>query len=194
MQDEFDAVQRVQSALESAGVDGISFTAEVFPTGKTALHLLGSSPAVEPGIGPHPGALILVEGSVPEPWRRLPDPVPGAVPAPSADLVLLEQTLRERLPDAIGATESEIAAAEARLGVTLPDELKVLYRVTRARWEDWGDADSARSPALAYSGVPAKRERREPGCALVDLFPYPGILVAHASFQVPGGNGDKERL
>jgi cell wall assembly regulator SMI1 len=106
---------------------------------------------VEPGIGsPHPGALILVEDAVPEPWRRLPDPMPGAVPAPSADLVVLEQTLRERLPDAIGATESEIAAAEARLGVTLPDELKVLYRVTRARWEDWsGNYEAAEHLSVA---------------------------------------------
>ena len=59
------------------------------------------------------------------------------MPAPSVDLALLERTLRERLPDAIGATEAEIAAAEARHGVAWPDELTVLYRVTRARWEDW---------------------------------------------------------
>lgn len=77
----------------------------------------------------------------------MPCPSPGAafpnrsraVPAPSVDLASLERTLRERIPDAIGATEAEIAAAEARLGVVLPDELKVLYRVTRARWEDWND-------------------------------------------------------
>jgi cell wall assembly regulator SMI1 len=140
MQDEFDAVERVRGALADAGVDDISFAAEISPDGSAALHLLHPSPAAEPGIGnPHPGSLILVEGSVPEPWRRLPEPVPGAVPAPSVDLASLERTLRERIPDAIGATEAEIAAAEARLGVVLPDELKVLYRVTRARWEDWGD-------------------------------------------------------
>lgn len=140
MQDEFDAVQRVQSALADAGADGISFVAEFSPAGRTVLHLISPDPAVEPGIGgPHPGSLILVEDSVPEPWRRLPDPVPGAVPAPSVDPALLERTLRERVPDAIGATEAEIAAVEARLGVALPDELKVLYQVTRVRWEDWGD-------------------------------------------------------
>ncbi|MGW2563832.1 hypothetical protein ACWCXB_32315 [Streptomyces sp. NPDC001514] len=139
MQDEFDAVGRVQSALADAAADGISFAAEISPSGRTALHLLGPGPAVEAGIGPHPGSLVLVEDAVPEPWRRLPDPVPGAVPAPSADLALLERTLRKRIPGAIGATEAEIAAAEARLGVALPDEPKVLYRVTRARWEDPGD-------------------------------------------------------
>ncbi|MGR6968045.1 SMI1/KNR4 family protein [Streptomyces cynarae] len=168
MQEEFDAVERVQSALANAGVDDISFTAEIQPTGKTALRLLGPSPAVESGIGtPHPGALVLVDGSLPEPWRRLPDPVPGAVPAPSADLELLERTLRERLPHAIGATEEEIAAAEARLGVTLPDELKVLYRVTRARWEDLGDDYEA-----------AERECAAVGCELFDL---DGLYVADAS-------------
>jgi cell wall assembly regulator SMI1 len=139
MQDEFNAVKRVQSALTDAGVDDISFAAEISPSGQTALHLLGPSPAMDPGIGPHPGSLVLVEDAVPEPWRRLPEPVPGAVPAPSVDPALLERTLRERIPDAIGATEAEIAATEARLGVALPAELKVLYRVTRARWEDWGD-------------------------------------------------------
>lgn len=159
MRDEFEAVKRVQGALADAGVDDISFTAKISPTGKTTLRLLGPSPAVEPGIGtPHPGALILVEGALPQPWRRLPDPVPGAVPAPSADPALLEQTLRERLPDAIGATQAEIAAAEARLGVTLPEELKVLYRVTRSWWEDWGDDHKA-----------AERECMAVGCQLFTL-------------------------
>ncbi|MFD6229797.1 SMI1/KNR4 family protein [Streptomyces sp. NPDC060232] len=168
MQEEFEAVERVRGALADAGVDDASFTADIEPTGKTALRLLGPSPAVEPGIGtPHPGALILVDGSLPEPWRRLPEPAPGAAPAPSADLELLERTLRERLPHAIGATEQEIAAAEARLGVALPDELKVLYRVTRARWEDLGgDHEAAMAAFTAVS------------CELFDL---DGLHVADAA-------------
>ncbi|MEV0374996.1 SMI1/KNR4 family protein [Streptomyces sp. NPDC050636] len=168
MRDEFEAVKRVQHALADVGVDDISFAAEISPTGKTALRLLGPSPAVEPGIGtPDPGVLILVEGALPEPLRRLPDPVPGAVPAPSADQDLLERTLRERLPDAIGATEAEITAAEARLGVTLPDELKALYQVTRARWEDWGDDYEA-----------AERESMAVGC---ELFALDDLYIADAS-------------
>ncbi|KAA6199346.1 SMI1/KNR4 family protein [Streptomyces parvus] len=140
IQDEIDAVERVQTALAEAGVDDVSFSAKIDPAGTAVLRLLGPSPAVEPGIGTaHPGALILVEGALPEPWRRLPDAAHEAGPASSADPESLERTLRERLPDAIGATEEEIAAAEARLGVRLPEELKALYRVTRARWEDWGD-------------------------------------------------------
>ncbi|MFE9629473.1 SMI1/KNR4 family protein [Streptomyces sp. NPDC006463] len=133
-------VEHVQRALARGGAEEVAFTAEIQPTGRTTLSLVEPGPAVQAAIRyPDLGVLVLVEGSLPEPWRRLPDPVPGAVPAPSADLELLERTLRERLPDARGATEEEITAAEERLGVTLPDELKVLYRVTRARREDRGD-------------------------------------------------------
>nr|WTB30011.1 SMI1/KNR4 family protein [Streptomyces sp. NBC_00830] len=168
MRDEMEAVGRVHHALADAGVDDVPFTAEISPAGKAVLRLLGPSPAVEPGIGtPHPGALILVEGAIPQPWHCLPDPVPEAVPAPSADPALLERTLRERLPDAIGATEAEIAAAEARLGVTLPEELKVLYRVTRSRWEDWGDDYEA-----------AERECMAVGC---ELFALDDLYIADAS-------------
>ena len=144
MQEEFDAIKRVQDALTEAGVGDIAFTAEISPSGRTALHLFDYGPAADPGIGDaHPGALILAEDAIPEPWRRLPEATPGARSAPSVDLALLERTLRERIPDAIGATEAEIVAAEARLGVVLPEEIRALYRVTRARWEDWGDDDEA---------------------------------------------------
>ncbi len=162
MQEEFDAVGRVQSAL--ADDEEISFVAEIGPTGRTVLYLLDPSPAVEAGIGPHPGALVLVDQAVPEPWRRLPDPVPGAAPAPSADPALLGRTLRERLPGATGATEAEIAAAEARLGVALPAELKALYRVMRGRWDDWGDDYEA-----------AERATEAVGC---ELFPLEEVYIA----------------
>ncbi|MEV5200667.1 SMI1/KNR4 family protein [Streptomyces sp. NPDC053720] len=168
MQDEMRVVERVRRALADAGVDDVPFTAEISATGKTELRLFGSSPAVEPGLGdPHPGSLILVEGAVPQPWLRLPDPVPGAAPAPSADPALLGRTLHERLPDAIGATEAEIAATEARLGVTLPEELKALYRVTRSRWEDRIDDHTA-----------AERECGAVGC---ELFALDDLYVAEAS-------------
>ncbi|MFJ7047808.1 SMI1/KNR4 family protein [Streptomyces sp. NPDC101112] len=159
MRDEFDAVQRVQDALTATGIDGVSFTAAIAPSGTAVLRLLGPSPAVESGVGsPHPGSLLLVEGAFPEPWRRLPDPVPGAAPAPTADLGLLERELRERIPRAIGATDEEIATAEKRLGVALPDELKVLYRVTRASRQDHGDDHAA-----------AEREYDAVGCELFSL-------------------------
>ncbi|NXY99497.1 SMI1/KNR4 family protein [Streptomyces sp. BR123] len=131
------AVEHVQRALARGGVEEVAFSAEIRPTGRTTLRLVWPCPAVEAAIGyPDLGVLVLVDGSLPGPWRRLPDRAPGTVPAPSADLELLERTLRERMPDAIGATEEEIAAAEARLGVTLPDELKVFYRVTRVEGEE----------------------------------------------------------
>ncbi|UQT53926.1 SMI1/KNR4 family protein [Streptomyces durmitorensis] len=164
---ETEAVERVREALVDAGVDDVWFTAKMSPDGKSTLRLRGASPAVESDSGtPHP-ALLLVEGAVPEPWRRVPDPAPAAVPAPSADPSSLERTLRERMPDAIGATHAEIAAAEARIGVALPAELRALYQVTRARWEDWEDDDEA----------------AERACEAVDceLFPLDELYVADAS-------------
>ncbi|MFL6054654.1 MAG: SMI1/KNR4 family protein [Actinoallomurus sp.] len=166
MQAEFDAVELVQRALAEAGADNISFVAEISPTGRTVLYLLTLGAAVEAGLGSYPGSLLLVEGAVPEPWRRRPDPTPGAVPASSADPALLERTLRERISGVTGATEEEIAAAEARLGVALPDELKVLYGVTRGRWQDWGDDYEA-----------AARVSEAVGC---ELFPLDELYVADA--------------
>ncbi|WP_432082995.1 hypothetical protein [Streptomyces sp. WAC 04229] len=152
MQDEFTAVERVQSALKADGVDDVSFTVESTPDGKTVLSVFDAGPAVEPGFAsPYLGALLLVEGAVPEPWRRLPEPAPARGPSPSVDLALLERTLRERMPDAIGAAEAEIAEAEARLGIALPEELKVLYRVTRARGGRTG-----REPTRRWSASPTR--------------------------------------
>ncbi|MGW9213231.1 SMI1/KNR4 family protein [Embleya sp. NPDC055664] len=165
--DEHDAVGRVRDALAEDGIDTVSFTVEVDPAGRALLHILEYGPAVESGVGPHPGALVLVEGSLPQPWHRLPDAVPGARPAPSADPELLERTLRERLPDAVGATEAEIAAAETRLGIALPDELKALYRVTRSHWEDWQDDDEA-----------ARRQSEAVRC---ELFGLADLYVAEAA-------------
>ncbi|MFF4645958.1 SMI1/KNR4 family protein [Streptomyces sp. NPDC001389] len=139
------AVVGIQRALARGGVQEVAFRAEVRPDGKTVLGVVWPSPAVEPALGyPDLGVLVLAEDSLPGPWLRRPDPVPAAVPAPSADPELLERTLRERLLGAVGATEEEIAAAEARLGVTLSEELKVLYRVVRVDWrEDFETANRA---------------------------------------------------
>ncbi|MBO2451808.1 SMI1/KNR4 family protein [Actinomadura barringtoniae] len=137
---EYEPAGIVQRALLDADLDVISFAAEISPSGRAVLHLHLPGTATEMRNGPHPSALILVEGSVPEPWRRLPDPTPEAAPSPSADLALLERTLRSRLPDAGGVTEAEIAAAEARLGIALPDELKTLYRVQNGWSEHFYDA------------------------------------------------------
>ncbi|MFJ6897825.1 SMI1/KNR4 family protein [Streptomyces hokutonensis] len=170
VQEEHDAAERVQGALADAGIDDVSFAAEIHRTGHVVLRLFEAGPAVEPGVGnPHPGALLLVDDAVPEPWRRLPDPVTGAAPAPSADPEALARALRERLPSAIGATEEEIAAAETRLGFALPAELKALYRVTRARWEDHGDDYEA-----------ADREADAVGCEPLDL---DSLYVADASYR-----------
>ncbi|MGW6057760.1 SMI1/KNR4 family protein [Streptomyces sp. NPDC055189] len=168
---ETEAVERVRRALVDAGVDGVSFNVKIAPDGRSTLRLLGPSPAVDSGAGSaHPGMLLLVEGAVPEPWRRLPDAVPGAVAAPSADPALLERTLRERLPDAVGVTDAEIAAAEARIGVCLPEELKVLYRVAGARWEESDEGSEG------YEA--AERAAMAVGC---ELFALDEVYVADAA-------------
>ncbi|GAA0920530.1 SMI1/KNR4 family protein [Streptomyces thermoalcalitolerans] len=140
-QEQFDAVGRIIEALEEDGSDSVSFVVEASSApGGVRLHLIDLGSSVEPGIATaHPGTLLLADGALPEPVRRLPEPVPGAVPAPSADVELLQRTLRQRLPDAAGASEEEIAAVEARLGMPLPAELKALYQVVRGRYEDWDD-------------------------------------------------------
>lgn len=103
------AVEDIQRALARGRVQEIAFRAEARPDGRTTLGLVWPSLVVEPAIGyPDLGVLILVAGSLPEPWLHRPDPVPGALPAPSADLELLERTLRERVPDAIGDRKSVV--------------------------------------------------------------------------------------
>ena len=156
-----DPIALVKDALQEAAMARVSFVVSFFTGGRVVLHLFEFGPAVEVvagGIGL--GSLVLVEGAVPELWRRRPSPAPRARPAATADPELLERTLRERLPGAVGATEAEIAAAEARLGILLPEELKALYRVTRARWEDWGDDQDHET---------AERFRTAVGCYPVPL-------------------------
>ncbi|GGX06328.1 SMI1/KNR4 family protein [Streptomyces malachitofuscus] len=164
-QEQFDAMGLIVEALKEEGSDGISFVVEAASApGRVRLHLIEPSPSVEPGVATaHPGTLLLADGAQPEPVRRLPEPVPGAAPAASADVDLLRRSLRERLPGAVGASETELAAAEARLGVTLPPELRALYEVVSGRYEDW---DDFREP---YDII---------GC---DLFPLSEVYVADAA-------------
>ncbi|GIE30862.1 SMI1/KNR4 family protein [Actinoplanes italicus] len=203
MQDEWDAVQRVRDTLIAGGVDSVGFLLET--PGRPVLHLFDHGPAVEPGLqGSYPGALLLVEGAVAHAWRQRPEEFPGRGPAPAADAALLERTLRERLPNAIGATEDEIAAAEARLGLALPDELKAVYRVVRAHWQDENEdhigvlgvdlaplegleiADAASRPTMWQFAADVTL-RTGPGDAVQDLVGSPGWIVF-------GGNGGGDRF
>ncbi|MFC4911122.1 SMI1/KNR4 family protein [Actinomadura gamaensis] len=166
MQDEMDAVRRVQEAL--GGMGEISFVADFEASGRTVLRLINPTASARPGIGnAGPDAVVLVDGAVPEPWRRLPEPAPDAAPSPTADAALLERTLRERLPDAIPATDEEIAAAEARLGIALPEELKAVYRVTRSRWSDF-DGD--------YEAM-----NRHVSAVCAELYPLDSLYIADAA-------------
>lgn len=169
-QEQHDAIGVVVEALREEGSGGVSFVVEASASpGTVRLHLIGAGSSLQPGIATaHPGTLLLADGALPEPVRRLPDPVPDAVTAPSADPELLRSTLRERLPDAVGSTREEIAAAEARLGVPLPPELRVLYEVVRGASADWRDFEEP------YEAL---------GC---ELLPLGEVYVADAaSRQVP---------
>lgn len=131
-QEEHDAAERVQKAVRDEGLELIQFVVEVASNGRVLLHLIETGPSIESGFSSDlPGTAVLVEGAVPEPWRRLPEPGPTA-PARSADPELLERLLRERIPEAQGATDAEIDAAQERLGVCFPEELRALYRVMRS--------------------------------------------------------------
>ncbi|MFC4909746.1 SMI1/KNR4 family protein [Actinomadura gamaensis] len=135
-----EAVKPVQAVLgDNTVIDEVAFVADFEASGRVVLRWMASLDVPRTSLGPEgPQELILVDGAVAEPWRRLPEPTPHATPSPTADPALLERTLRERLPEAIPATDAEIAAAEARLGFLLPEELKAVYRVTRGtRWSDF---------------------------------------------------------
>jgi cell wall assembly regulator SMI1 len=207
-----DPVAPVRDALKEAAMASISFVAEFFRGGRAVLHLLEFGPAVEDltagGIGL--GSLVLIEGALPELWRRQPAPAPRARPAASADPELLERTLRARLPAAVGATEAEIAAAEARLGLPLPEELKALYRVTRARPEDWGDDwDAAERVSAAVGCCPLPLDDLHIATAATRPLPWmfaaqeaactsPSgavqALVGSPGWLVFGGNGGGDRV
>ena len=208
-----DPIARVRDALKEAAMARVSFVVNFFKGGRAVLHLLEFGPAVEViagGIGL--GSLVLVEGAVPELWRRQPSPAPRARPAATADPELLERTLRERLPGAVGATEAEIAAAEVRLGVPLPEELKALYRVTRARWEDRGDDhdyEAAERVCTAVGCYPVPLDQLYIATAATRLLPWiyaateaastsPGAtvqaLVGSPGWLVFGDNGGGDQV
>ncbi|GAB2606735.1 SMI1/KNR4 family protein [Paractinoplanes abujensis] len=131
-----EAVGLISAALAEAGRGHVAFALRVTPAGQATLDLFDHGPAVERLPSAYPESMILVEGAVPEPWRREPEPTPHATPAPTADPARLERLLRERLPGDTGATGEELAATEARLGVPLPAELATLYRATRGGADD----------------------------------------------------------
>ncbi|EFG65536.1 SMI1/KNR4 family protein [Streptomyces sp. SPB074] len=165
---ELRAVEPVLAALAASATAEVAFVARLTASGAVTLRLFLPSPAVEPGIASaHPGALLLVEGAVPEPWRRLPEPVPGAVASPSADAARLTRTLRARLPGATGADAGALAAAEARLGRPLPPELRALYTVVRGEWRDVADDPEA-----------AERVHEAVSC---ELLPLSEVYVADAA-------------
>jgi len=202
-----DPVAVVRDALKKAAMSRISFVVNFFRGGRLVLHLLELGPAVEVTAGDiGMGSLVLVEGALPELWRRQPAPAPRARSATSAEPELLQRMLRERLPGATGATELEIANAEARLGIPVPEELKALYRVTPAPREDGYDAErvfaavgcyplplddlyicTAATRPLPWMYAAKEAAYTSPSGAVQALVGSPGWLVF-------GGNGGGDRV
>jgi cell wall assembly regulator SMI1 len=186
---EIDPIGLVQDALKEAAMARISFVANFYRGGRAVLHLLEFGPSVEVTAGGiELGSLVLVEGALPELWRRQPASAPRARPAASADPGLLERTLRERLPGAVGATEAEITAAEHRVGVSFPEELKVLYRVTRGRWEDWSDDDQTAAERVFTAVGCYPMPLNQLHLATAATRPLPWIYAAQeAAYTSPSG-------
>jgi cell wall assembly regulator SMI1 len=143
------AAAAVTAALRAENRLMVDFTAEISEDNLATVSLHSFSSAVE-SRQPYAESLLLVEGALPQPWRRLPEPTPDAVASDTVDLVWLDQMLRGTLPGAVGATEEEIAAAEARLGLALPDELKVFYRVWNVRAEDGKEENHLRLMGISF--------------------------------------------
>jgi cell wall assembly regulator SMI1 len=196
-----DAVGLVWAALEEVGRGQVAFGIRVTPALEAVFDLFDCGAAMET-LSPYPDSMVLVEGAVPEPWRRLPMPVPEVTAAPTADPARLERLLRGRLPGAIGATDAEIATAEARLGVALPDELATLYRVAGGGLEEDGHAEAVRCRLLSIDELTiadaewqpsswrygaTEAVRTPPDAAVQGLPGSPGWMVF-------AGNGGRERF
>ncbi|MFI2426304.1 hypothetical protein ACH5A7_19745 [Streptomyces sp. NPDC018955] len=155
-QEQFDAVGRIVEALEEDGSDRVSFVMEASSApDDVRLHLIGPGPSAEPGVATaHPGTLLLVDGALPEPVRRLPDPVPGAVPAPSASLALVFGLPRLRTLSTCPGTFAdprEIARLTHLEYLELPP----------AEWRVLLDAGAVPTGLLA-AGIEAHRQRDNP--------------------------------
>lgn len=121
--------EAIKEALRADGVPIVDFDAQIEPNGAVTVRAVLGSEQVSGTFGD----VELVEGALPEPYRRRPvQPAPDHPRGP-VDLAELERLLRDVWPDEEGMTDAEIDAAGARLGVAVPPEARVLYRVTRGR-------------------------------------------------------------
>jgi cell wall assembly regulator SMI1 len=84
--------------------------------------------------GPVIDSLVLQDGALPAVYRRQPDPIATAAPAPSADPAALSRLIAQKLTDATPAVAEQLAAIEAQLGVPLTDEVRAIY-LTSGRGE-----------------------------------------------------------
>ncbi|GAC67461.1 SMI1/KNR4 family protein [Gordonia soli] len=109
----------------------IDFCATVFPGNRAEVLILDTTtPQLRAmaDLGSVEG-VVLVPGSLPEPYRRPVQRFAEHAMFGGGDPVLTESIIREVRPDAVGATEAQLDAAEARIGYPLPADVRAMYRV-----------------------------------------------------------------
>jgi cell wall assembly regulator SMI1 len=119
----FDVVREV---LRVDGLPSVEFSVEIDDDGAVVVLATVGNEQRSGALG----EVTLVEGALPEPYRRKPAMPSVNHPRGPVDPAELERILRRVWPDGRGMTDAEIDAAQERLGVTVPPEARVLYRVT----------------------------------------------------------------
>jgi len=131
--------ETVREALRADGLTGVDFRVDYRMDGAVTVRAVLAGQERTEALG----HLTLVEGAMPEPYRRRPAPPAPRHPCGPVDLAALEGILRALWPNESGMSDAELGAYEAASGLTLPPEARVLYRVTRGRqqYADYADFD-----------------------------------------------------
>ncbi|MFD6176166.1 MULTISPECIES: SMI1/KNR4 family protein [unclassified Isoptericola] len=131
--------ETVREALRADGLMGVDFKVNYRADGAVTVRaVLAGQERTE-----RLGHLTLVEGAMPEPYRRRPAPPAPGQPRGPVDLPALEQILRALWPNETGMSDAELDAYETASGLALPPEARVLYSATRGRqqYADWAEFD-----------------------------------------------------
>lgn len=125
-------IEVVREALKADGHRGIEFDVEITAATEVTVRIVVlNAPSYRSD------KLTIVDGSLPEPYRRRAVPPRPDHPLGWNNLDALERTLREIWPDEVGMSDVELDAYETRLGRPLPPEARVLYSVIRDHQVDY---------------------------------------------------------
>lgn len=119
-------VLRALSDLAPAGEAGV--TIAVDRNGPSRVVLYDPPDGVSTGgLGAPIGSVVLRPGTVPAPYRRLPEPHRSAWDA-GMDPAWLAGVVRQALPDASGLSDEQLREWEQRSRCVLPPDVRALYR------------------------------------------------------------------